>query len=82
MLDQSRHDASERDQRVAERMAERDATAAAADKDAAMVTKLESLMKNFSESVDTKMKFLCDFVDGKMVTLEQRVQERWKIFEV
>ena len=72
-----------RDQRMAERMAERDAAAAAAlaDRDAATVTKLESLMKNFSESVDIKIKHLSDTMDGIMVTLEQRVQERWKTFE-
>ena len=53
LLDQLRHDASVRDQRMAERMAERDAAAAAAltDRDAAMVTKLERLMRTLSESV-------------------------------
>ena len=46
LLDQMRHDASVQDQRMAERMAERDAVAAAAlaDRDAAVVTKLECLM--------------------------------------
>ena len=83
LLDQLRHDALVRDQRMAERMAERDAAAAVAlaDKDAAMVTKLESLMKNLSESVDITIKHLSDTVDGKMVTLEQRVHERWKTLE-
>ena len=52
--------------RMAERMAERDAAA---------------LMKNFSESVDIKIKHHSETMDGKMVTLEQRVQEGWKTFE-
>ena len=67
LLDQLRHDALVRDQRMAERMAERDAGAAAAlaDTNAAMVTKLESLMKNFSKSVDIKIKHLSDTMDGK-----------------
>ena len=79
MLDQLRHDALVRDQR----MAERDAAAAAAlaDKDAAKVTKLESLMKSLSASVDIEIKRLSDTLDGKMTTLEQRVQERKKTFE-
>ena len=56
LLDQLRHDAWMRDQRMPERMAERDAAAAAAlaDRDAAMVTKLESLMKSLSASMDVK----------------------------
>ena len=50
---------------MAKRMAERDAAAAAAlaERDAAMVTKLESLMKNFSESVDIKIEHLSDTMD-------------------
>ena len=60
LLDQLRHDALVRDQRMAERMAERDAAAAAAlaDRDVAMVTKLESLMKSMSASVDVKIQHL------------------------
>ena len=77
LLDQLRQDAWVRDQRMAERGAA--AAAALADRDAANVTKLESLMKNFA--VDIKIKHLSDTMDGKMATLEQRVQERWKTFE-
>ena len=33
-----------------------------------MVTKLESLMRNLSESVDIKIKHLSDTVDGKNET--------------
>ena len=64
-------------------MAERNAAAAAAlvDRDAATVMNLESLMKNFSELVDINIEHLSDTMDGKMVILEQRVQERGKTFE-
>ena len=57
LLDQLRHDSSVRDQRMVECMLERDAAAAAAlaDRDAALVTKLECLMRSLSESVDTKI---------------------------
>ena len=67
-----------RDQRL-----ERDAAAASAlaDRDVAMVTKLESLMKRLSASVDVKIQQLSDTMDGKMATLEQKVQERWKTSE-
>ena len=83
LLDQLRHDAWMRHQRMAERMAERDAAAAAAlaDRDAATVTKLESLMKSLSASVDIKIQRLSDTMGGKMATLEQRVQEPWKTSE-
>ena len=49
------------------------AAAALADRDAAMLTKLESLMKNLSASVDVKIQHLSDTMDGTMATLEQRV---------
>ena len=54
LLDQLRHDGRVRDQRLAERMAERHATAAAAlaNTIGAMMTKLENLMQRMSASVD------------------------------
>ena len=47
----------------------------------AMVTNLESLMKRMSASVDVKIQQHSDTMDGKMATLEQKVQERWKTCE-
>ena len=83
LLDQLRHGAWVRDQRMVERMAERDAAAAAAlaNTSAEMMAKLESLLKSLSASVDMKIQHLFHTMDGKMVTLEQMVQEGWKTFE-
>ena len=66
LLDQLRHDGRVRDQRLAERMAERHATAAAAlaNTIGAMMTKLENLMKSMSASVDVTIQQLSDTVDG------------------
>ena len=76
-------DAVLRDQRMADRMADRDAAAAAvlAERDAALAAKLEGLVKAVSESVDTKIKNLSASVDGKLDNLEKRVQEQWETFE-
>ena len=61
-------DAAVRDQR----MAERDAAAAAAmaERDAALATKLEGLVKAVSESVDSKISHLSASVDGKQGMLK------------
>ena len=77
LLDHLRQDAQVRDLRLAERMEECDAAAAAAlaNTRAEMMAKLDSLM-NRSASVDVKIERLSDTLDGKMAALEQRVQER------
>ena len=72
---------------MAERMVERDAAAAAAlaDRDAATVTKLQSLMKSLSASVDIKTQHLSDTMDGKMASLNntgcrsagKRLKTKW-----
>ena len=50
-------------------------------KSAQMMAKLYSLMKNMSASVDVKIQPLSDTIDGTALTLEQRLQERWKTFQ-
>ena len=69
-------EADVREQRTAERIADRET-----ERDAAPAAKLESLMKALSESVDSKISNLSATVDGKLENLEQKVQERWKTFE-
>ena len=57
------------------------AAAALADTSAEMMAKLDSLLKSTSASVDVKIQHLSDTLNGKVATLEQTVQERWKTFE-
>ena len=51
------------------------------EKDSALATKLESLVKALSESLDSKISNLSATADAKLDNLEQRVQERWETFE-
>ena len=82
LFNQLRHDASARDQRMAERVAAMPRCRGPGRQGCSNGDDTGKSDEEFFRVGGHQIKHLSNSLDGKMVALEQRVQERWKSFEV